>query len=252
MPTKQVSVEDLKKDQQKLKTELEKLENYFGKREQKKPLQKPPQTNQASPKAISEELLKQHIEANKKMLEKFDYLIDILLSSTEETKEEDLERMVYTLAQTQANALHVLSEVRTLVEKADQDMPSKKEIEQFESEQRGRYIELNEKVNMLIEKVERPPYLKELDTIRVGVLNILTELKRLEERGTKDEEIKSKVNELFDKVDEVHKSVKSTTTEQPSKTVEYVTEMTVKVDELEKSLKRLTKDKKEGRSLIKG
>ncbi|MCD4740091.1 hypothetical protein K8R43_02755, partial [archaeon] len=107
MPAEQVTVDDLKKDQQKLKAELDKLEGYFGSDTKPAPKQK-----KQSIKELDTETLKQHLEENKKVMEKFDYLIDILLKSTED-EDEELEKVVLTMAKTQEHALKVLTEVKT-------------------------------------------------------------------------------------------------------------------------------------------
>ena len=242
MPAEQVTVKDLKEDQKKLKEELDQLEGYFDK--DRKTIKKPQTTT--VPEKLDTETLRQHLEENRKVMEKFDYLIDILIKSTEGDGEEELEKVVLTMAKTQEHALKVLTEVKNMVEKTDSQMTTQQELKNFEKEQRDRYNQLNQKVNLLIERVEKPPYLNELDAIRVGVLNMMTELKRLEDQGIIKPEVKAKAAQVQQRVDRVQRTVQQAPRVGQEKVIEHeVNEMNTKVNELEKSLQQIVKEKKE-------
>lgn len=238
-----VSVTDLKKDQEKLQAELDRMGTYFQKKKEKPP-EPMVKKEKDVPKDINQKL-EQQLEESKKIMEKFDYLIDILLSTNEEGDQE-LDEVVYTLAQTQAHALVVLSNVKTLVEKTQKDMPSKQELEDFEQEQRERYNDLNQKVNLLLEKVEKPSYLKELDYIRVGVANIQSELKRLEGRVGGVDKMHEESKLLDERVQKVQEQVKKNPEirEKP-KIKKEVNEMSTRVNNLEKTLRLIADSKRE-------
>lgn len=234
---KKATITELKKDQEKLKAELEKLEAYLSKQPSKKT---------KSTSATTDSLLKQYLEESKKVMEKFDYLIDVLLSTTEESDEEEIEKVILTIAESQAHELEVLTKLKDLLEKTAEEIPSKEELEKFEEEQARRYNDLNQKISLLMEAVEKPSYLREIDEIRVGVSNILTELKLLESKGVLPkhiEPVKQQAVELSNQLETLHKAATQGELEHPQ-IKEQVNDISTKVDELEESLRRIAKMKK--------
>jgi hypothetical protein len=206
-----ISVEDLKKDQEQLQKELDKLDSFLTKKKPGKKTGKKEEPVKAKPAGPStDELLKQHLEENKKIMEKFNYLMEVLMSTSEEEKNSDVDEVVVTLAKTQSHALEVLANIKQLLEKTDQGVSSKQELEEFEQEQAARYNELNKKINVILEKVEKPSYLQELDLIRIGVSNIISHLKKLESQSGATPEIngvKKEVDDLSKKVDNIEQSL---------------------------------------------
>ena len=157
-----------------------------------------------------------------------------------------------TIAESQAHSLEVLTSIKELVEKSSQGASSGDELKKFEEEQTRRYNDLNEKINALMEAVEKPSYLREIDDIRIGVSNILTELNTLESKGIlprHTEPIKQQATELSSKVDSLHRAATQGEIGHPE-AKEQLTDISGKVDELEESLRRIAKMKKPETNLL--
>jgi DNA repair exonuclease SbcCD ATPase subunit len=208
-------LEQLKADQEKLKAELAELDTFMEKRVRQRtkidelaarrpppappsypqPYAPPPQPYPPAPprgyypeyyperrpgEDETTELLRMNIAESKKLMEKFDYLLDTLITSMEEVQTENVEGLVKHLAETQMHLIETVGGVRDAVDKTKAEAVTREEVQRIATEQATNYKQLNEKMNALMERVEHPPYIAELDAIRVAVSNLASEVKRVE------------------------------------------------------------------------
>ncbi len=217
-------LESLKKDQETLKRELAELDTFMEKkaraskahyeRPQQPPYHErpgysePPRYPYHGPSYSNDEmyeLMRRNLSESKKMMDKFDYLLDTLISSTEEVEGDNTDDLIKALAQSQMHVMDVLAGIKTAMDKASEEAATKKELDGLERDQISQYQELNKKVGTLMEQMQNPPYLQELDQIRVQVANLQGQLARLQKEGLKaggvSDEFKGSVKALKTQAD---------------------------------------------------
>lgn len=181
----------LKSDQEELRRQLNELDTYLMKKMSKAPRyieQRRYEPRYREPyrypryEGETEELLRQNIEQSRKLMDKFDYLLDTLISSMEEVESENIDELIKTLAKTQVHMIDVLGTIRNAVEESKKTEAKKEELQRLKEEQAAQYAELSKKINMLMEKIESPGYLGELDAIRVSITSLDSEIKKLKNR----------------------------------------------------------------------
>ncbi|MCD6522253.1 MAG: hypothetical protein J7K68_00750 [Candidatus Diapherotrites archaeon] len=209
-------LEMLKSDQEELRRQLNELDTYLTKkrarlppRREERPRYEPryrePYPYTRYEERETDELLRQNIEQSRKLMDKFDYLLDTLISSMEEVESENIDELIRTLAKTQVHMIDVLGSIRSAVEESKTTEAKKEELERLKEEQAAQYAELSKKINALMEKIETPSYLGELDAIRVSISSLDSELKKLKNKigegtpsggGVSPDEIESLKNRL--------------------------------------------------------
>ncbi|MBN3037150.1 MAG: hypothetical protein JW834_01760 [Candidatus Diapherotrites archaeon] len=196
-------IEALKRDQESLKSQLAELDTFMEKKAVKRtpptqPLPQPRREYGRSPSPPQYEaaqryappqydetrdLLRQNVENSKELMSKFDYLLDTLIATMEETEGENIEDVIKTLASTQLHIIDILDVIRTTLDETRDISATKEKMVELEQETSKHYNELNRKMNVLMEKVEKPPYLQELDAIRVNVTNLSSIIRQMTGRG---------------------------------------------------------------------
>ncbi len=131
------------------------------------------------------DMVQQNLDETKKMMDKFDYLLDTLIQSMEEVEGENVDDLIKVLAESQMHVMDVLASVKVGLDQAKANAATKKEIDEMHSDHAAHYQDLNKKMNVVMEQIQAPPYLTQLDSIRVSVSNMESEIRRLEQDGIK-------------------------------------------------------------------
>ncbi|MCK4327441.1 MAG: hypothetical protein KAW41_03090 [Candidatus Diapherotrites archaeon] len=161
------------------------------------------------------EMLDRNLQETRRMMDKFDYLLDTLVSSMEEVEGENVDDLVKSLAQSQMHVMDVLTGIKDGLDKTGGEAATKKEMDDFERSHTSHYQELNKKINMIMEQMQSPPYLQELDQIKVDVANLGSELKRIGTGGIGEgadaavSSLKTQTESLNERLGNIHSSIEN-------------------------------------------
>ncbi|GEM_PF-4550995 len=209
-------LEKLRQDQDALKAQLTELEEYMHRKYRKpkprtypayptptyaEPQPTPPPTYRKryayAPPAVStttdidelKDLLLRNLDEMKKLMAKYDYLLDALLSSLEEASSEDIDKTIMLIAQTQAHMADAIGMIQETTEKLEKSGLTKEDLNKFKQEFQERYIEVTDRLGEIIKAIQEPVFMDTLTSMEVQVSNMSEELKRI------DEELKKGLNE---------------------------------------------------------
>jgi chromosome segregation ATPase len=196
MAVDKAKLQDLKKDQEALKKQLAELDTYLAKSTPRKKgkRRKPPKRRTEYEEDYEEgssfyrrrgdveDLLRRTLDQSRELTEKFDYLLDLLLESTESMEEENTEEIMKTIARSQINVLENLQGLQTLIEAVEFEKRDTSEFEKIQMQQDDHYANVAKELSKLMEGMKAPPYLKEIDNIRVSVTTLEEELNALREK----------------------------------------------------------------------
>ncbi len=228
-------LEQLKKDQETLKAQLAELDTYLMKkygagtsryptyRPTQKPVsyfprQKPHYTQ--PPQYQSEEinelrsLLSESIQNSKRLMEKFDYLLDALISSLDDMNSEDIDKTIRIIAESQAHILDNLTDTREALDKLEKETVTKDELKEWIKEYKERYAELAKRMNELMSKVEEPAVMDAISALQTQLSQLSAEVKDLEEnvkKGGKTEELVKRTNDLMTRMQSLEERLKTIT-----------------------------------------
>ncbi len=218
----------LKKDQEALKRELAELDTFMERKRSTRTIERPRREEPRRTRRVEdvrkrraprrrdyeddyeeprrrpsgggeiEDLLRTNVKETEEMIDKFDYLLDVLLDSMEEVETANTDEIIKTLAETQSHTIDLLDNIRTTLDATKATNATKEELEEFERNQARNYQEMNKKMATILDQVTTPPYLQELDAIRVTVSNLNSQIKEIRTGtgGGVSEELKEQVTTL--------------------------------------------------------
>ncbi len=222
-------LEQLKKDQEALKAQLAELDTYLTKKYGTLKAEKhvsrsytptiaksmsPPQYDSNNELVGMRALLQESINNSKKLMEKFDYLLDALISSLDDMDSEDIDKTIRLIAESQSHLLDNLAETRQQLEELEKEAITKEDIQKFEKEYKERYAELAKRINELMSKIEEPAVMDAISALQTQIAQVSTEVKELEtnvKNGGETKKLAEKTKELMTRMQSMEERLKNIT-----------------------------------------
>lgn len=169
-------MEEVKKNQEALKAEIDRVEGRA--RERPRRFLRPPGEGGYDEESQEEmrEMLRTLMRQNRRLAERVDYLLQMLAEAAESTAEEDMEKMLTTIAQAQVSVLEQIGKV------------SEVKPEGITKAQEEAFRVLADKLDQLRNAISTLPYSQQMDVLKNDMASISSEIKTLESAVTKSPE----------------------------------------------------------------
>lgn len=157
-------MEEVKKNQEALKEEIEKLEERARARPRR--FMRPP--GEELEDEETREMLRTLMRQNRRLAERVDYLLQMLAEAAEGTAEEDMEKMLTTIAQAQVSVLEQIGKVSEI------------KPEELGKVQEEAFRVLASKLDEIRNSISALPYSQQMDVLKNDMESISSELKAVE------------------------------------------------------------------------
>ncbi|RLG21194.1 hypothetical protein DRN74_02900 [Candidatus Micrarchaeota archaeon] len=252
---KENKVKQLREKQDNLSAEIEELEGALKELE----------AIEGGKSSTLKERISGDIDHNKKLAQKLDYLLNLLIDASQNMEEDKTEKVIKSLAKSQIKILEELKNIRENINKlrSKQDeleseiseiqKESELRIADLIEEQKKKVADFSKKLNEIMKLTDHFPLSKKIEVMTQEIESLKQSLKQVESKPVSDvnllkdiNTLKSSIDVLRKKIEETDKEVKKITEKEGSFSPHFKDENAVhalqrEMDELEIKIGELSK-----------